>query len=139
MKNRTMITAALATLALGMASVGFGAAQSGGTPGVYAQSSGAANGHRIARQARRAMFKSLNNDERTAVKQILMIERALRQSDRGSEVIGFYQDTLKRTSSSALRGLIEMRLVRLEGRAKGNPVTLPMLEQNLSETLSRLR
>lgn len=139
MRNRTMITAALAALALGMASVGFGAAQSGGTPGVYAQSSGAANGHRAARQARRAMFKSLSDDERTAVRQIRMIERALRQSDRGSEVVGFYQDTLKRTSSSALRGLIEMRLVRLEGRVKGVPATLPLLQQNLSETLSRLR
>lgn len=138
MKKTTAFTVVFASAALAFFSASFAAPQA---PGSFANSASAqANQYpRVKHKLRLAMLAGLSPDERLAVRQMLMIERALRQSNRPAEVRGFYQDTLKRTSNTNLRGLIEMRLVRLDAREKGLPATLPTLQQQLADTLARLR
>jgi len=142
MKSKFVLIAFVATAAFGLYSSSFAAPQVQAGAHSQAQTQASAQSRQVRRErmGKRAMLlASLAPDERMAVIQIAMIERALRQSNRGNEVRAFYQDTLARTSNVQVRSLIDMRLLRLDVRENGPAATLPQMQQKLGETLSRLR
>jgi hypothetical protein len=133
MKVQTALAATLLSVAL---NASIQAAPQAAAPGASVERS--VEQRQQARAKRIALLRGLNPQERVAVVQLGMVERALRDANRQTEVRAFYVDALNRTRNANVRSLIELRLLRLDTRGQRSADSVEQLKRTLEQTLARL-